>query len=119
MKMVDKMVEEIRQICGECLADVARHGADAGFPGFTLTRDCIRFFLRHRRAIVRLVKDSAMELGQTPIEFVAGFKMLSKEDEESIARCLYGRYRPDEDWTVANQLAWFALETVAFREQEK
>ena len=105
----------IRQLGGrESLPDVVRHGADAGYPGFTYYRDTCQFFRRHRKAIVGLIDQWCDESGDDPVSVVANFGCLEndRETRASIARCLYGRPTED-DCAVENALAWFALEEVA------
>lgn len=116
----------------ETLRDVAAHGADGGYPGFTYHSDTRRFYIRHRSAINELVKQEAQEFGMTPIDFVAGFRCLQdttfddnkgkwvpcKPDDammEAISRAIYGARLTwdDNDVMVANALAWFTLESVA------
>lgn len=132
----------IRQIGGkESLPDVLRGGADAGFCGFTYYSDTVAFFKRNRQDICNLAESMAQELGENPVDMVAGFQCLAgrdisarraghgtwipdsqKEQERrqalseylpSVSRCLYGGRLTDEDTQAANALAWFALEEVA------
>jgi hypothetical protein len=108
----------IRQLGGrESLQDIANHGIDGGFPGFTYYTDTIRFFKNNRREIVEMVTEYAQDFGQTPIELVASFSCLKMnthdpEDEAEISRALYGRLNSD-DTQVPNALAWFAAEEVS------
>lgn len=107
----------IRQLGGtESLEDLARHGADAGFPGFTYYADTVSFFKRNREAIKASVYEMASQLGERPSDMVAGFRCLQPADDEtreSIARCLYGGRVGEKDAQVANALAWFAAEEMA------
>jgi len=121
------------------LEDVHNHGADAGYSGFTYYSDTVKFFKAHRKAITALVESMANDLGESPVDMVAGFQCLGgreiqkavnenrfrehlhesakqkviNEYAPSVSRCLYGGRLTDEDTTVANALAWFALEEVA------
>ena len=105
----------IRQTGRDNLPDIARHGIDGGFCGFTYYTDTDAFFHRNRREIVELLESMADDLGEEPIQMVAGFRCLedTKETRASIARCLYGGRLTDDDVTVTNALAWFAGEEVA------
>ena len=106
----------IKQTGRENLEDIARHGVDGGFAGFTYYTDTVPFFRRNRAAIVALVNGMAEEFGQEPMALVAGFRCLEPADDEtraSIGRCLYGGRVGDADTQVANALAWFAAEEVA------
>lgn len=97
------------------LRDVARHGANTGWSGFTYYTDTVAFFKRNRKEIVALVESMASDLGEEPIKMVAGFNCLRDDDTAyaSAARALYGGRIRDDDIQVANALAWFALEEVA------
>ena len=115
------------------LNDVYNHGANAGYPGFTYYNDTVKFFKNHRKAIVAMVENMADDLGEAPIDMVANFNCLAgrqlrgngtyghdtehskavRELYPSVSRCLYGGRMTDDDTTVANALAWFALEEVA------
>jgi len=103
------------------LADIAEHGATAGFAGFTYHRDTVAFFQRHRALIVSRVKSLAEECGENPLDMVCTFSCLGGRNKpeareqysESVARCLFGGQLTDQDDDVANALAWFAAEDVA------
>jgi len=105
-----------RQLNGDrsTFEDVLHSGADAGFSGFTYYSDTVEFFKKNRAAIIALVKETAQELGEDYILFIANFKCLTNdaETQDEIGRALYGRMRK-EDHLVANALSWFALEEAA------
>lgn len=128
----------IRQCGRECLEDIARHGANAGYPGLTYYTDTVAFFKANRAEIVERVNRMADEFGETSAEMVAGFQCLagrslkrgsygymSPEDTRhnkaqlakwlpAIYVCLGGgRLEGDNVELVANALAWFAAEEVA------
>lgn len=106
----------IRQTGRENLEDIARHGVDGGFAGFTMHSDTVAFFKRNRELIKERVKMLASDFGEEPLAMVANFNCLKPADDdtkESIARCLYGGRITDNDTHVANALAWFAAEEVA------
>lgn len=108
----EKLVEDIKEWIGvdddpeyNPLEDVADHGADAGWPGFTYTSECVEFYQRHHEAIWDVLCEEAEWAGQDNIPaLIAYFQRAdmatSKDGFESL-------------------LAWFALETVARRELEK
>jgi len=111
-----KLIRSVIRATGrENLPDIARHGIDGGFAGFTYYSDTSKFFRRNRADIVEIVREMAEDFGQEPIAFVAGFNSLDDDTEtrESIARCLYGGRLSDDDVIVENALAWFAGEEVA------
>lgn len=91
--------------------DAAMNGADGGFHGFTYTRDCVDFVVKHREIITQAVEGMASDLGEDPIAFVRGFNCLDDDTPtRDIARALYGGGEADDQ--VMNALAWFALEEV-------
>ena len=105
----------IRQLGGrEDLRDIASHGIDGGYPGFTWYSDTVKFFKNNRKEILELVDEMAQDFGQSPMELVASFNCLKPagEFEKEIGECLYGRLSKD-NVTVPNALAWFAAEEVA------
>lgn len=104
----------IRQLGGrDSLRDVANHGADAGYPGFTYKADTVAFFRRHRATINALVERMADDLGELAIDMVRGFRCLGNDyTQAEIARAMYGNGGESCD-TTQNALAWFALEEVA------
>jgi len=78
------------------------HGADTGVPGFTYYHDTVRFYRRHQEAIWALLCEEAEDYGAKNVyEFMAGFN---------------DSHMPSDYDQMANQLAWYALETVCRRE---
>lgn len=109
----------IRQLGGrESLADVARTGADGGFPGFTYYADTVRFAKRHKAAILERLARDADAMGERSVAaLVTSFRCVNATEDE-VARVLYGAGGDaDVRRQVLNALAWYALEEVA-REQE-
>jgi hypothetical protein len=101
----------------EELEEVARHGADYGVPGFTWYADTVKFFEDNRTEIVDLVQEYARDAGMGLVEYIASFNCLkmdanNPEDVAEIGRALDGRLNED-DTSVPNALAWFALERMA------
>lgn len=102
----------LRQLGGgkdaiESAADAARHGADGGFGGFTYYTDTVKFFKRNKAAILANLKALGEEIGETPSSMLKNFKYLKDIDDPMLA--LHDPRSDDYD-TVANSLAWFALE---------
>lgn len=95
--------------------EIRRYGADSGFTGFISYYDTCKFYKSFRYVIQSLIDSDCDNLGTEPIDLVKNFrciKGLFSADE--IGRALYGRY--DEYLTeVYNALAWYALETVAYK----
>lgn len=117
----------IKQLGGkDSLVDVANHGADAGFCGFTYYRDTVGFFEKHRKSIVAMLEADGESFGEEPAGIVSQFGCLNLRDADreeqrtyrsAINRLLYGNRKIDwdkqEEVMVANALAWYALEGVA------
>lgn len=109
----------LRHVDRESLEDVARHGADAGWSGFTYYSDTLAFFKRHKADILALAKQQADDFGQGMIEMVRGFRCLGNNgkpdwNEDEIADALYNpRSDSDASTQVQNAMAWYALEEVA------
>lgn len=79
--------------------DVASCGADGGFPGFTYTKDCVKFYDENEEEIYELLNETAEEFGHDSVDaLVATFI------RKDLLAWPEGR---------KNLLAWFALETVA------
>lgn len=97
---VQKMTRAIRrQLDAEQLSDVASHGADAGFPGFTYYTDTVKFYNRHEDAIWELLRDDAQNLGYDNVPaLIASFNRANNADDVT---------------GFKNLLAWYALKTVA------
>lgn len=79
------------------IIEAGKHGADTGWPGFTYTSDCVKFYHANERAIWELLEETADQMGMKPLELVANF------GRADMATSLDG---------FANLLAWFALEEV-------
>ena len=90
--------EEVAELHGD-LRDVANHGADTGWGGFTYTTDCVKFHDENEDAIWDLAREMAEEMGEPNVPaLVAGFARSSMADSADGFKSL---------------LAWFALEEVA------
>lgn len=107
----------LRQLNREQLADVARHGADSGWNGFTYTSDCCAFYKAHKADILDLAKQTANEMGEDMLAMIGGFRCLSnggKPDYTAteIGEALFSGRGECAD-VIRNAMAWFALEEVA------
>lgn len=109
----------------ESLEDVMNHGASGGFSGFIYYTETAAFFEKHKKAIIKMVKEMASTMGQDPDTMVASFSCLkvSLYDNEGMNEIRHflddkvkkGERQPREydGNQVTNALAWFALEEVA------
>ena len=102
----------LRQLGGgtdaiESAKDAARHGADGGFPGFVYYHETAAFFRRNRAAMLGQLREAAGDAGMTSSELLASFRCL-KGITDPLSALVDPKH---EDFaTVANALAWFALE---------
>jgi hypothetical protein len=84
--------------------DIARNGADCGFPSITMTRDTVEIFDAFADEIWEMARQDAEEMGSKNVaEFIAGFgraDMLETFD------------------TFKNLMVWYACEKIA-RETEE
>jgi hypothetical protein len=98
------------------LADVARHGANCGWPGFTYTWDNVQFFNANKSEIIALAKQTSDELGSGGvISLVRSFNCLitarkPNYSEDEIAEAIYTEGGED---VIKEAMAWFALEEIA------
>ena len=112
-KLINAVIRQIGE--RDYLEDVARYGADGGFPGFTYFSDTLEFFGKHKASIIQLAEEEAEEFGVNVLDMIKGFNCLNDDyDTSEIARVLYGKGKDDYYHTyIGNALAWFALEEVA------
>ena len=99
------------------LEDVARHGADAGWPGFTYYSDTGAFFQTHKADILALAKQDAEDMGTDMLEMIRGFRCLGNNGKPDysmaeIGEAIYAGAGECAD-VIQNAMAWFALEEVA------
>lgn len=93
--------------------DVVSHGASGGFHGFCYYTDTCAFYAKNQKAIVHLADTLAQEIGEGDVlSLVKVFNCLQGDStSQEVGRTLYGTKR-QHDTSVANALAWFALEEV-------
>lgn len=97
----------------ESAGDIARHGADSGWSGFTYYRETVAFARRNRAAILEALQDMASGCGQGVLELVQSFRCIGKDYSlDEIGQAIYAG-KGDAAQTVLNGLAWYALEEVA------
>ena len=100
----------------EALKDVARHGAAGGFGGFIYYTDTVPFARRNRSLIVerlnRDVEDTGSDSVVGMLRAWPTFKHYSTPEIDAMwAAYLMGK--KNDDATLENALAWYALEAVA------
>ena len=107
----DRMVADIKERLGvdadpeyNPFEDVASHGADTGWGGFTYTSECVEFFDEHEDTIMGMLQEAADDFGYSNVqELVASFNRADMADTMD---------------GYKNLLAWYALEEVARRETD-
>ena len=105
----------------ESVPDINMHGMSGGFHGFIYYADTVRFFNRHRKAIMTMAEELAEEVGEGGmIGLIQGFNCLSSYEHrrripdytvDEIAKALYtgkGEYA----YVIKNAMAWFTAEEV-------
>ena len=107
----------LRRLDREQLADVARHGADAGWSGFTYTADTCAFYKAHKADILALAGQTASEIDQEMLAMIGGFRCLSNAGKPDytlaeIGEALFSGRGECAD-SIRNAMAWFALEEIA------
>ena len=95
------------------LSDIARHGVDGGFPGFTYYSDTVAFFRKHRKEITDNLLALADDMGEDPVKMVSSWLCVGPEFKTEVGQVVYGARLTDEHTTVANALAWYAVEEIA------
>ena len=94
------------------LEDIANNEADAVWVGFTYYSDTVTFYADNKSDIIDLASEYAEMFGSTMSEMIAGFGCVNETAAE-VEQCLI-EGEGDENYTsIANALAWFALEEVA------
>lgn len=107
----------IRQVGGwdsfkDLAADVANHGANAGFSGFTYYSDTVPFAKRNKEALIGECKRMADDIGDgSAHQLIAGFNCIDLQADE-VAEAIHNP-RSENRTEVFNALAWFALEEVS------
>lgn len=92
-----------------------RSGND-GWNGFIYYEETEKFYNSNRQKVLNYAKELAVEFGESLCQMVANFNSVDASEDE-IALTLYGS-KKQCNIDVANALAWFALEEVAYHFQE-
>lgn len=95
----EKLVDAIKahaELDNEDIVEAGRHGADAGWAGFTWNQDAADFYDQNEDLIWRVLEEMAGACGyENPMAMVAAFKRSDMLDSAEGFKVL---------------LAWFALE---------
>ena len=117
-KLIDAVVRQLGcedscdDDCLEILRDVLNHGADQGVSGFIYYSETHDFYARYQRLIVDHLQDEAESMGMAnALELAQSFRCMQDADQLDIAKALV---TIDSTAYIANCLAWYALESVAY-----
>lgn len=97
------------------MLEVAEHGADAGWPGFTYYGETSKFAGRHRKMILDELEKDLVDFDEKTITaMIKGWKCLSMFDEHEIeVQVASFMFNGDSDVQFDNAMAWYALEKAA------
>lgn len=106
--------------CAHALKNVLRSpdGAAAGFGGFIYYSETCKFFDDNKRLIIKQLQEQAQDIGCPSItDMVCGFNCLKDcVNTWEVENVLM--FDDDEDTTIKNALAWYALEETAYNLEE-
>jgi hypothetical protein len=113
----DEKIESLKDLSSQ-LVTCAKHGADAGFPGFTYYQDTIHFFKHNRKDIVTNIGHTAAETGMDIIiKMVQSFGVFRYDTPPAsgqVGKALWdSAHIYDELTTLYNVFAWYALEEIS------
>jgi hypothetical protein len=96
----------------EMAPDIVNHGINGGFGGWIYYTETCDFYAKNQSSIVELVEYKSDEHDyKSAQDMVKCFSFIDATLSE-IGKTLYGNKR-QHDTTIANVLAWFAVEEVA------
>ena len=113
---------ELNEDNASVLKDVANHGADAGFVGFTYYSDTCKFFDDNKDLIFEQLLEDRWSIGYNSlIEMLSSFICFKDVDIYNIEAFLINSddESNEEQTTLKNGLAWYALESVAWQLEEQ
>jgi len=99
----------------DSVEDVNNHGIDGGYSGFIYYSETHKFAMRYRNLIVKMLEESADQLGEDVVKMVSLFGVfrnspMDQDDKKDLYKYLGGG-RPEKG-TITNVMAWFAAEEV-------
>lgn len=130
-KLTELQKRVIEQLSGESelttdnastLKDVANHGADVGFSGFIYYSDTCKFFDDNKDLIMEQLLEDRASIGYNSLtEMLSSFKCFKDVDTYYIEAFLIDSddESNEEQTTLKNGLAWYALESVAWQLEEQ
>ena len=107
-KLKHAILTQLGEDAEELLPEIAKHGAEAGWPGFTYYSDTTKFTTDNRDLIIDEMISAAENLGETPLEML---KWADKEaSDREIINFLRGR---ESSLSLENGIAFLILEMLA------
>jgi len=104
----------VSRIGKESIMGVVNHGIDGGFNGFIYYSDTHKFALQYRKLIVKLLEESAEQMGEDVCEMVNNFGIfkgkMDRDEKNDLYKYLGGA--KVQQGSVTNIMAWFAAEEV-------
>lgn len=113
---------ELNEDSASILKNVASYGADAGFIGFTYHKDTCKFFDDNKDLIMKQLLEDRINTGYNSLtEMLSSFKCFKDVDTYNIEAFLINSDDDsnEEQTTLKNGLAWYALESVAWQLEEQ
>ena len=113
---------ELNKDNASTLKDVANHGSDAGFNGFIYYSDTCKFFDDNKDLIMEQLLDDRVNIGYSSLtEMLSSFRCFKDVDTYDIEAFLINSddESNEEQTTLKNGLAWYALESVAWQLEEQ
>lgn len=114
---------ELTPECATTLKDVmrSREGAAAGFTGFIYYSETCKFFDDNKKLIIEELQQDAQDLGCPSItDMVCGFNCLKDVvnawEVENVL--IFDSPDDENETTIKNALAWYALEQTAYKLEE-
>jgi hypothetical protein len=114
-----KLIRSIVNAVGrDYMRDVYAHGANGGFPGITMTTDCMNLAWRNRTEIRALLEETYNELGEDIGQGMQSWQLIGTDYKPSeIVRAVYIEHKPrfddDVESTIWDALPKFAAEEIA------
>jgi hypothetical protein len=105
----------INRVGMDNVENINNHGIDGGYSGFIYNSETHQFAMRHRKTIVKMLEDTANDMGEDVIKMVSSFGIfrnstMDNDDKKDLYRYLGGARC--EQSTITNLMAWFAAEEV-------
>jgi hypothetical protein len=109
--------KDFKELSG-VFVDCSKHGADAGFTGFSYYTDTVSFYTKHRRDIINNMEHIAEKLETDVITMVLNFKEFRNNDyapnPSEVGKALWDTSINYSDYTeLYNVFAWYTLEEVS------